>query len=748
MKLNQSGAVPLLVLIAIFGIVGLLTLSTYAPFKNNLFSTLFPKNESHAATSWAFEETWDDFGAPTAPIPYNNTNKFDIVISSNDTDGVMDGFIHDGSGTGVVEAGHGHDCSAPLGGTNIHKITNNFDELTHQQTVRPQLVFVCNRHLMTVQKSGYSLASIMPRQYFDFSGRTGTIEIDTNTYGFGREWFDLYLVPEQDMLMSMATSSEGGTLEQMPKNAVKISFRDAKPSMYFIENYNSSDTDTRFFRTGYSFKDAFPSDPSPNDPRVRRKFRFQVSQTSWKYQVQVDASINSAPEGTIETVDGIKYWTHSGNFPKPLSFTKPLIRLEHHAYNPTKDGIFGEPWSQYTQHWDNFRFDGPILPAHNAFEPGNHFVKLWGAAVGTVSAPVKINVNVPQADIKNARILGEVASSLNRGEVDFANNSHWRQFRINGGAWQDMTLVKNVDCGCDRTWSTFRNSISGVVSGENTIEFKYANRPPSKTWQPDGFNVKDIEIQIDPVGALLPSSTPFPSQSPLPSETPLPSLPPQPSPSPSPSPTPLPSGLITVDFNSIPTGPLTGQNPQGVLDWASNWIVSSAFGQFTTRSISFSGPTIAQSTVNIVPPNRTLSSIQAFNGGTTASNITLTCTGNPTRTQSVSPNTLATITTSWTNACSSITLSSSNSWDTNFDNLILSSLTSSSPAPSVTPSPTPAASAVKPGDIDGNNKVDIFDYNIILTNFGQTGANIPGDFDNNNRVDIFDLNTLLTNFGK
>ncbi len=80
---------------------------------------------------------------------------------------------------------------------------------------------------------------------------------------------------------------------------------------------------------------------------------------------------------------------------------------------------------------------------------------------------------------------------------------------------------------------------------------------------------------------------------------------------------------------------------------------------------------------------------------------------------------------------------------------------STTPTTSPTPSPSAPISApvtpqpsTKPGDLDGNNKVDIFDYNILLTNFGKTGTGIQGDLDQNNKVDIFDYNILLTNFGK
>jgi hypothetical protein len=70
--------------------------------------------------------------------------------------------------------------------------------------------------------------------------------------------------------------------------------------------------------------------------------------------------------------------------------------------------------------------------------------------------------------------------------------------------------------------------------------------------------------------------------------------------------------------------------------------------------------------------------------------------------------------------------------------------------PPVSPFPTgtPAPVADLLGDVDGNGKVDIFDFNALLMLFGQSGANLNADFDNNLKVDIFDFNILLSNFGK
>jgi hypothetical protein len=62
------------------------------------------------------------------------------------------------------------------------------------------------------------------------------------------------------------------------------------------------------------------------------------------------------------------------------------------------------------------------------------------------------------------------------------------------------------------------------------------------------------------------------------------------------------------------------------------------------------------------------------------------------------------------------------------------------------PSPSPSPSLA--GDVDGNGKVNIFDYNAILSDFGKTGTNLASDLNKNGRVDIFDYNIVLSNFGK
>ncbi|MFC1649613.1 hypothetical protein ACFL2C_02815 [Patescibacteria group bacterium] len=70
--------------------------------------------------------------------------------------------------------------------------------------------------------------------------------------------------------------------------------------------------------------------------------------------------------------------------------------------------------------------------------------------------------------------------------------------------------------------------------------------------------------------------------------------------------------------------------------------------------------------------------------------------------------------------------------------------------PTATPTPMTTPLPPLPGDIDGDNDVDVDDYNTLVGNFGRVGlpGEIPGDIDSDGIVGIFDYNYLLTNFGQ
>lgn len=73
-----------------------------------------------------------------------------------------------------------------------------------------------------------------------------------------------------------------------------------------------------------------------------------------------------------------------------------------------------------------------------------------------------------------------------------------------------------------------------------------------------------------------------------------------------------------------------------------------------------------------------------------------------------------------------------------------------SPPPSPALTPAPAQSPYNPGDLNSDGKVNIFDYNILISNFNKTGSFgfIPSDISRDGKVDTIDYNMVVANFGK
>jgi concanavalin A-like lectin/glucanase superfamily protein/Big-like domain-containing protein/purple acid phosphatase-like protein len=131
----------------------------------------------------------------------------------------------------------------------------------------------------------------------------------------------------------------------------------------------------------------------------------------------------------------------------------------------------------------------------------------------------------------------------------------------------------------------------------------------------------------------------------------------------------LVQNVITFNDLTNTQAPLNGQYPTGLVDWGSSvWWVSGPWGQFSTNSISFASSRTSGSFTFINP--KRLISVRAYNGGSGMSTVTLSCSGSPTKTVSVAANQLLTINTDWTATCSTVTVGSTNGWDTNFDDLI------------------------------------------------------------------------------
>jgi len=114
---------------------------------------------------------------------------------------------------------------------------------------------------------------------------------------------------------------------------------------------------------------------------------------------------------------------------------------------------------------------------------------------------------------------------------------------------------------------------------------------------------------------------------------------------------------------------LNGQFPDGVIDWGTNaWWLSRPYGKFTGQSVTFNGSGPKSATFKFLGVH-TLWQLDAFNGGQTSTQVSVSCSGHPTVTATLAANELKTIFVGWTTPCQAVTISSSNGWLTNFDRL-------------------------------------------------------------------------------
>jgi hypothetical protein len=140
-----------------------------------------------------------------------------------------------------------------------------------------------------------------------------------------------------------------------------------------------------------------------------------------------------------------------------------------------------------------------------------------------------------------------------------------------------------------------------------------------------------------------------------------------------PTATPPSGSTTTVNFDNLsnPNRTLNGQYPSGVINWGNNrWYLSGPYGAFTTNSVGFNGAGPTSASFTFVNARR-LVRVDAYNGDSSATTVTLSCAGQPTVTVSIPARTLRTVTTNWSGTCTSVTVGSSNGWETNFDNFVV-----------------------------------------------------------------------------
>jgi hypothetical protein len=370
----------------------------------------------------------------------------------------------------------------------------------------------------------------------------------------------------------------------------------------------------------------------------------------------------------------------------PLSWDKGVVQLGHHSYNPRKD-CTPDPIDPYKQCYPNtWHWDNVSISNTIPFT----IIKADKRVIPENTTD-QIIFNQP-APVNSYLRFSAILAPLQQVSFD------------NGATWQDLQRqAQPKDCMNGHMcnfWMPIPQGVQKVI---------YKSQPSNTFWWGSQGIAKDFSIWSSTV-----SSQPTQTPSSLPTPTPAVTL--TPTPLPSPTPTIVPTPVPTVSSNPIagPTvtklvnclsGPTTFNvitlNYSGV-DWVdissdSTFPLSGFYNKQVTGTTSTQGP----SGFNLYP-DRIPSLV-------------------------INPNT-----TYFTRGFVSSSANHVNGSSFSF-NLCTTA----------TPPPTS-----KPGDINGDGLVNIFDYNLLLTNFGKTGTGIQGDVDGNNKVDIFDYNILLGNFGK
>ncbi len=750
--LNQNGAIPLLVLIAVVGALAFLAISSAAPFKDGLFGNLYPKPPSEAATT--FLETFD--GAPSAPTPVQNSNwisRWDVVAN------IADSGVGPANNTTMsqMSAHHGTDCAAiPTGGTapNPALITHSID-----QTI--DAVFQCRDHMMTAVNAGYMAVYLTPNHMIDFSAGEAVLKFDMSTWrASDRDWVDVWVTPFNDNFVL--------PLEQLPpyagppQRSIQLRMDNSITGPFFrVRNYiNGVDNGIGGGNAG-STSDILKQVGLTHSAARRDTFELRISRNHVKFCL---VQANTNPPIPITTNN---CWADSTI--ADLGWDKAIVQLGHHTYSQDKGSAI-DASGPNTWHWDNVSIS-PALP----------FTMIKGDKDAILGKQVQ-SITFTQPAPANAFLRFAAVSSF---DLSFDG----------GVTWQPATRSPLMKIQAEH----FQNYWTPIPQGVQTIHF----RGGPATWT-GSWVARHISIWSDngTSGGPLPSLNPTP----IPSVTASPSAAPTVIPTPTPTPTPTPVPTI------VPSCPASGGNllqNNGFECGSTGWQGTTNGGRSIVATPTHTGTKSQQMLASSVFPRQITQSVPVTPGNSYALSgwINTNGIGGPGASIQVnwlsgtgailSTNTTSVLTGSnnWTQLSSVFTAPANsasaqvtptlavepdNTGTAWFDDISLTqsaaaptptptatSVPTATPAPSKTPTPTPVPTATpvssviptpvpsktpvpsptgKLGDVNGDNKVNFTDLSYIFSKWGTSDA--KADLNKDGIVNIADFSILIANWGK
>ena len=412
---------------------------------------------------YALFETFD--GMPDQPSQDLLPGNFDFAVTHRthpgDSVGPFDTFLGD----------HGNDCGGPPNPTAAfpsHEITTSHDS---NGTNPDEAFYICRDHMMTAlgDVAGYSVNAYWPRQEFDFS-QGGKLTLDVNIDEKGpRLWWEVMIVPA-DKLRIGAAEETWPIDETYPAERIVFEFRENKRRMHTATGTGSEGRTADVFTEASTFAERHPDHPANTDrrPRLTHEFRFDPdSNMIWWDIEQADGSFDSM------------VYTLSEDMP----LTKGLVVVTQHAYTPEKADNF----DNYTFHWDNFGFTGPVTGVYESYEADSAvYLEANGDRPIGDSETVTIDIPTVPADPK---MFGQIHAP-SKGQVLLSVNGS-EPFEVHADEYP------RDECSSEG-WASFAADIDPMLlrAGSNDFEWIVGPRPGCSDGYPwDGFSVKSLEIQ-------------------------------------------------------------------------------------------------------------------------------------------------------------------------------------------------------------------------------------------------------------
>lgn len=428
-----------------------------------------PEPEPPSTGQWAFEETFD--GDPASPSQDLLPDNFDYAVTHRSHPG--DHF----DGYPPFLADHASDCAGPdpaVSPLPQHEVVARQDS---NGASPDESFFICKNHMMSSlgQAGPYSVSAFWPKQEFNFAdGGVLEFEVNINDAHGTRSWWEIMIVPS-DQLKVAAGPVDSPISETYPHDRIVLDFRrnvrTIKVGTEALAPEGWLANETQWAQYDFAWwRDLYPEDPALDDRRQRRTMRIEIEgdQIIWG----------------IETEDGtFDEWIV--DVPGGMPFDQGLVLFKTHAYNPLKDGNT----DTYTFHWDNIRFDGPVVGQYETYEADD---VVYLQRNGDRQVGESETVTITLDELGDDPVLFGQIHQPKRGSVLLS---------VNGAPPVEVHPYEyeRDDCASDH-WTSFRLPLdpAQLQPGENTFTWTIGPKPACATGVIDwvGFSVKFLQIQM------------------------------------------------------------------------------------------------------------------------------------------------------------------------------------------------------------------------------------------------------------